>query len=443
MRLPDDVLTLMTRLQEAGYTAYAVGGCVRDSLLGKEPQDWDLCTSALPDEMKTVFAGEHVVETGLKHGTLTVVLRHQPYEITTYRVDGAYTDHRHPDSVSFVGQIDQDLARRDFTINAMASGSDGRILDLFEGRADLEKRLIRCVGDPEKRFEEDALRILRALRFASTLDFEIDSATDRAIRSMYPSLERVAAERIRVELVKLLCGPGCGRILRSYDEVITFLIPCMKPTVGYAQDNPHHKYTVWEHTVRAVENIPPDPALRMTMLLHDSGKPVVRTTDEQGIGHYFGHQQVSAELAGETLEQLRFDKAMSARIVKLVAAHDIPITTDRRILLRRLNQFGEEDLRALLLIHRADRTATGTQSAEEAQRHYENRTAALDQLLREQPCFTLKDLQVNGRDLAALGYQGKEIGEELDFLLGQVMDGSLENNRDRLTEAAAEKKGGS
>lgn len=435
MRLPDPVRSLLSRLQAAGFSAYAVGGCVRDTLLGREPGDWDLCTSAMPEQMEAVFRGEHLLETGLRHGTLSVVLNHVPYEITTYRVDGDYTDHRHPDSVSFVDRIDQDLARRDFTVNAMACDPDGRILDLFEGRQDLDRRLIRCVGIPAHRFEEDALRILRALRFASVLDFAIDPDTDQAIHALYPTLEKVAAERIRSELVKLLCGPGAGRILRAYSDVITFLIPCLKPAVGYQQDNPHHLYTVWEHTVRAVENVPPDPILRTTMLLHDSGKPFTRTTDEKGIGHYRGHQAASARLAAEVLKKLRFDRASSDRIVRLVEAHDIPLSTDRKLLLRRLNRFGEEDLRALFLIHRADRIATGTRNPVHAQEHMEALNAALDALLAEKPCYSLKDLQINGNDLMALGIRGRDIGLTLENLLNRVIEESLPNEKAALLAA--------
>ena len=436
MNLPVPVQTILSRLREAGYSAYAVGGCVRDTLLGKEPKDWDICTSAQPGQTRTVFAKEHLVETGLKHGTVTVVLDHVPYEITTYRVDGAYTDHRHPDTVAFVDQVDQDLSRRDFTVNAMACGEDGEILDLFGGREDLSRRLIRCVGNPAARFGEDALRVLRALRFASVLDFEIDTDTEQAVREMYPTLNRVAAERIREELIRMLCGKGVGRILREYTEVITFLIPCLKPSVGYDQQNPHHLYTVWEHIIRAVELVPPEPVLRMTMLLHDSGKPMTRTTDEQGTGHYKGHQAVSARLAAETLAGLRFDRASADRIVRLVEAHDIPLSTERKRLLRLLNRFGETDLRALFQIHMADRIATGTRNPEHAREHFEELNAALDALLAEKPCFTLKDLQVRGDDLTARGMRGPEVGNTLRRLLEQVMDGTLPNTKEALLDSA-------
>ena len=438
MVLPGKVSALISRLQAAGYSAYAVGGCVRDTLLGRTPKDWDLCTSALPEQMQAVFAGEHVLETGLKHGTLTVILDHEPFEITTYRVDGAYTDHRHPSSVCFVDQIDQDLARRDFTVNAMACDGNGEILDLYGGKQDLARKQIRCVGEPSLRFEEDALRILRALRFASDLDFQIDPETDQAIRTLYPSLSRIAAERIRVELLKMLCGDGVGRILREYPEVITFLIPALKPAIGYCQDNPHHLYTLWEHTVRAVEGVPPDPTLRFAMLMHDTGKPLARVTDAHGIGHYQGHPVLSARLAAETMDRLRFDRAMSQRVQKLVEAHDIPLSTERKMLLRRLSQYGEEDLRDLFKIHLADRIATGTRNPDHARDHFRDLNEALDALMAEKPCFTLKDLCINGRDLTELGYRGKEIGETLNELLNQVLEEKIPNDRDSLMKALRE-----
>ena len=435
MLLPLPVQTLISRLTDAGFTACAVGGCVRDTLLGLPPKDWDICTSALPEEMKKVFDREHVVETGLRHGTLTVILDHVPYEITTYRTEGGYSDHRHPDSVSFIGQIDQDLSRRDFTINAMACTPDGEILDLFHGKCDLADGLVRCVGNPEERFGEDALRILRALRFASALDFRIEEKTARAARRLYSDLRNVSGERIREELLKLLCGPGVGRILREFSEIISFLLPPLKGSLGFLQRNPHHLFTVWEHTVRTVENVPPDPVLRLTMLLHDCGKPFTCVLDSRGIGHFPKHQACSARLAGPALAGLHFDRATESRILRLIEAHDIHLSTDRKELLRRLNQFGESDLRALFQIHRADRISTGTRNPQHAQEHLEELNASLDELLRDNPCFTLKDLQVNGQDLQEIGLRGRPVGEALQFLLEKVMDGIIPNEKGALLQA--------
>ncbi len=437
MQLPSPVLSLLRKLTGAGFSAYAVGGCVRDTCMGKIPHDWDLCTSAKPDDMKMVFAGERVVETGLKHGTLTVIRDHVPYEITTFRTEGAYTDHRHPDAVSFVDEIREDLSRRDFTVNAMACAEDGRVLDLFGGREDLSARIIRCVGEPELRFEEDALRILRALRFASMLDFSLAPDTAAVIHRLYPTLERVSAERIREELFKLICGPGVGRILREYADVFAFLIPPIASAVGYDQENPHHLFTVWEHTVRTVENVPPLLPLRLTMLLHDLGKPLARTTDERGIGHYAGHQRISAEIARKTMANLRCDTALTERVTRLVEAHDIPLDPTRKTMLHRLNRFGEEDLRALFLIHRADRISTGTRNPDHADDRCRELNAALDALLAEKPCFSLKDLAVNGRDLTALGMSGPEVGKALNCLLGAVLDETAPNEKESLLRLLA------
>ncbi len=442
INLPADVAVLLAMLRDAGYPAYAVGGCVRDALLGIEPHDWDICTSALPAQMQQVFRGLHTVDTGLKHGTLTVVVNHGPYEITTFRVDGAYTDHRHPDTVSFVDNIAEDLSRRDFTVNAIAWSPDAGLVDLFGGREDLAAGVIRCVGEPALRFDEDALRILRALRFASVYDFTIDPATDAAARKLAPSLAGVAGERIREELLKLLCGRGAGRILRAYPDILSEIIPEIRPMIGYDQQNHHHSYDLWEHTVRAVENMPPEADLRLAMLLHDTGKPLVRTTDEHGEGHYRGHQQASAVIAARAADTLRLDNATRDRVLLLVRYHDIPLRTesgeinlDRSFLLRKLNRFGETDLRDLIRIHRADRIATGYSSPEREDRRMKERLDALDALLAEKPCYTLKDLAVNGHDLQAAGLRGKEIGETLQRLLEDVMDGRVENSRDALLRA--------
>ncbi len=446
LTLPAHVSDLLTRLTQAGFSAYVVGGCVRDSLLDLTPHDWDICTSALPEQMQSVFSGLHTVETGLKHGTLTVIVEHVPYEVTTYRIDGDYTDHRHPDSVRFVDDLTQDLARRDFTVNAMAWSPDAGLADPFGGQRDLADGLIRCVGKPEQRFEEDALRVLRALRFASVYDFAIEPATASALRAKAPDLKLVAGERIREELLKLLCGKAAGRILREYPEVIAEIIPAIRPMIGYDQRNHHHSYDLWEHTVRGVEGVPADPVLRLVMLLHDTGKPAVRTTDEKGEGHYKGHPKVSEEIARRTAESLRLDNAFRDRLCTLVLHHDTPlrtqdgeINTDRSFLLRRLNRYGEENLRALFIIHCSDRIATGYSTPEREKARLAERMAALDALLAEQPCFALKDLAVNGRDLTAAGLKGKAVGEALQALLEAVMDARVPNEKEALLSELAGK----
>ena len=441
MNLPRTVSDLINRLEKSGFSAYAVGGCVRDTLRGEQPHDWDLCTSARPEEMLEVFRGMHIVETGLKHGTLTVVADHVPYEITTFRTDGIYTDHRHPDAVTFVRDVAGDLSRRDFTINAMAYSPLSGLVDLFGGQEDLSRGIIRCVGVPRERFEEDALRILRALRFASVFDFSLDPGTSEALRLLAPSLEHVAAERIREELMKLLCGPGSGRILRDYPEVLSCVIPEIRPMIGYDQRNHHHHFDLWEHTVQCVENVPPEETLRLTMLLHDTGKPSVCTVDEKGEAHYRGHQAASAEIAERVTDALRCDRETRDRVIRLVRYHDIPLRTDtgavnldRSFLLRRLNRFGEADLRALFLIHHADRIATGYTTREREDIRLAERMNALDTLMADQPCFTLKDLAVNGNDLKSLGLQGPALGSALQQLLEAVMDGRIANEKKELYE---------
>ena len=434
-KLPEGAEFVLRRLHEAGYQGYVVGGCVRDTLLGKAPKDWDVCTNALPHEMQRVFADCHVIETGLQHGTLTVMYRHEPFEVTTFRVDGEYTDHRHPDEVIFVADVREDLSRRDFTVNAMAWSEETGVVDAFGGQEDLERRLIRCVGEPEKRFGEDALRIMRALRFASVYGFAIDPATDAAIHALKDTLKDVAAERIRVELQKLLCG-GAGEILRAYRDVIFTIFPALAAMDGFDQRTHHHLWDVWEHTVRAVEAVPPTETLRLAMLLHDCGKPGCFTVDEDGQGHAYGHEERSVRLAEEMLAALKMDNATRDRVLQLIACHGWPVTPDRRLLKRRLNQLGEEALRQLIEVKRADALATGTKDPAAVELHRTETLAALEALLAQKPCVTLKDMAVNGRDMMALGAKGRVVGETLQWLLEQLLDDALPNDREALLSAA-------
>ncbi len=436
IQLPSNVERILTLLNRAGYKAYVVGGCVRDALLSKTPKDWDVCTSALPDDMERVFHGFRVVETGLKHGTLTVVLDGVPYEITTFRVDGAYTDHRHPDGVTFVTDVREDLARRDFTINAMAYHPAEGLIDAFGGQEDLQHKVIRCVGQSEERFREDALRILRALRFASVYGFTIDEETAKAAHTLKETLNLVAAERIRAELGKLLCGQGCGAILRAYRDILGQILPQLTPMFDFPQCSPYHRFDVWEHTVRSVENVPTTEALRFTMLLHDAGKPATFTRDEAGIGHFHGHAACSEKIAEEVMTRLRMDKATAQRVILLVKHHDISLSTDSRLLKRRLNQFGEEALRQLIDVQEADQIAKGTCDPEEIRASADALRQALDALLASAPCFTLKDLAVNGRDIAAIGAKGSAIGDILQHLLSCVMDDTLPNEKEPLLREA-------
>ena len=436
--LPQGAAFVLKRLHDAGYQAYVVGGCVRDTLLGIAPKDWDVCTNALPHEMQRVFGDCHVIETGLQHGTLTVMYDHEPYEVTTFRVDGEYTDHRHPDEVIFVTDVREDLSRRDFTVNAMAWSEETGVVDAFGGQEDLAARLIRCVGDARKRFGEDALRIMRAMRFASVYGFAIDPDTDEAIHELKNTLDDVAAERIRVELAKLLCGAGAGNILRTYRDVIFTLFPALAPMDGFDQRTPHHLWDVWEHTVRAVEAVPATETLRLAMLLHDCGKIAAFSVDDRGEGHAYGHEEHSVRIAQKVLADLKLDNATRDRVLTLIGSHGWPVTPERRLLKRRLNQLGEEALRQLIEVKRADALATGTKDTSAVEAHRAQTLSALDALLAENPCVTLRDMAVNGRDLMAMGAKGRAVGETLQWLLEQVLDEILPNEREVLLAAAQE-----
>lgn len=431
---------LIECLEKKGHEAWVVGGCVRDAFLGKEPKDWDICTSARPEEIMEVFSGDssdyHTVPTGLKHGTVTVVFRGMPYEVTTYRIDGAYQDHRHPDEVRFVDSVDEDLSRRDFTINSMAYHPVRGLRDPFHGEDDLKKGIIRCVGVSEKRFEEDALRILRGLRFASVLGFSIDHDTDAAIRRLYPTLSMVASERIQTELVKLLCGEGAGQILRTYPEVVVHILPELRDCIGFEQHNPHHLYDVYEHTVRAVDASPKEKVLRLTMLFHDTGKPGTFQMDDAGIGHMHGHEKLSAALALQAMDRLRMDIKTRDQVELLVLHHDISLSPDRKLLLRRLNQLGEESFLQLLEVQRADETAKGTVEQKKIELRHDEMLSALQALLAEKPCYTLSSLQVRGGDMMELGLRGKEIGQMLETLLQNVMNGTVDNVKEELLSFA-------
>ena len=292
--LPAQVNTALARLHDAGYEAYIVGGCVRDRIMGREPKDYDITTSALPEQTAAVFAGERIIETGMKHGTVTVLLDGEPLEITTFRIDGTYSDSRHPDAVTFTPSLREDLARRDFTMNAMAYSSETGLVDPFGGQADIAAKYIRCVGDPDLRFREDALRILRALRFSSVLGFPIEPETDGAARYLCLLLKKISAERVFSELKQLLCGPDVRRVLLDYAGVLGAVLPEILPMQGFDQRNPHHCYDILEHTAAAVEAMPPEPALRLAALLHDVGKPECFFTDEDGVGHFYGHPKAGA-----------------------------------------------------------------------------------------------------------------------------------------------------
>ena len=429
--LPPQVNTALTLLNQAGFEAFVVGGAVRDLLRGAAVHDWDITTSALPEQTKEVFAGYRLIETGLKHGTVTVLMDGLPLEITTYRTDGTYSDHRRPDRVEFTRSLEDDLARRDFTINAMAYHPHTGVVDPFGGQADLNARIIRCVGNPDKRFQEDALRMLRALRFASRLGFSIEKETAAAIHRNKELLSSIAAERIREELTGLLCGCCVESVLRQYHDVLSLPIPEIALLVGFKQHNRHHCHDVWGHTIAAVASIPEEPVLRWAALLHDTGKPARFTLDEKGVGHFYGHAEESTKIADAVTARLRFDNASREQIRFLVEQHHLFTDVSERSVKRAIQRFGAQRLRQLLWMFRADTLGKSPFCLARLDSIREL-ASTIDRLAGTMDRFTVKDLAVNGNDLMALGFSGPQIGQALDSLVNAVVFDSLENKKDVL-----------
>jgi len=439
MDMPKNVDTAINLLQSAGFEAYAVGGCVRDSLLGKTPNDWDITTSAKPEDMKSVFAEFHCIDTGIKHGTVTVVIDGEPLEITTFRLDGEYEDNRHPKSVTFTSDLGADLGRRDFTVNAMAYSKMTGTVDLFGGQNDLKNGIIRCVGDPDRRFNEDALRILRALRFASALDFEIEEKTAQSLLKNRALLGNISEERIAKELLKLVCGKGAKRILTDFAPVLFEILPELQPMYKNSHDNPHHCYDIYEHTLIAVESIDPEPTLRFAMLLHDCGKPAVKKFDENGVAHFYGHQRISAEISAQILARLKVSNKFRDEILFLVSNHDRwELYENTEKMPRYLSKFGLDGVLNLLKVMRADVLA---QSPEYRYRLYQIADAeeTAKNLAAQKPCLSLSELQINGRTLMDIGIpQGRKLGAVLAQLLDEVIDGVTKNTQEALTTRARE-----
>ncbi|MEA4994103.1 MAG: HD domain-containing protein [Oscillibacter sp.] len=424
---------ILKALEEHGHEAHCVGGCVRDSLLGREPGDWDVATSALPEETMALFPGR-AAPTGLRHGTVTVREGTLPVEVTTFRTDGRYTDRRRPDSVAFTRSLRDDLSRRDFTVNAMGLDLRGTLTDPFGGREDLKNRLLRCVGNPEERFQEDALRILRCLRLAAVLGFDLEEETAQELRACRKLLRDVAAERIQVELTKLLCGPAAAEVLRKFPEVAGTVVPELLPMVGFDQHSRYHCYDVWEHTLHALSEVPAEPVLRWAVLLHDVAKPRCYTRDERG-GHFYGHPTVSAEMADAILRRLKFDNATREAVITLVLWHDREIPRTEKSIRRALRKLGAARLRELTEVKRADNL--GQAPAYRARlKDVEQIRRIMEDLLARDECVSMRQLAVNGRDMLALGLRGPEIGAALEELLSAVVDGDLPNQRSALLRAA-------
>ena len=433
--IPDAVQQALQLLNQAGYEAYLVGGCVRDFLLGQQPHDWDITTNAKPTAIKTVFAAYPTLETGIQHGTITVLLQELPIEITTYRTESVYSDHRHPDAVCFASQLQADLSRRDFTINALAYHPQTGLLDYVQGQRDLQQKLIRTVGNPQTRFQEDPLRILRGLRLAAVLGFQIQPQTAQAMLQQKEWLQTIAAERIQQEFSRLLCGTEAANVLRNHIATISVFLPELSAMVGFQQYNPHHIYDVWEHTLHALDTLPPNLVLRLTMLFHDCGKP--QTFQKiHGIGHFYGHAQASEATAQTALQRLKFPQKIIAQVLPLIKYHDMVIPTEEVFLKRWLQKRGEAFVRQLLQIKRADNLGQHPQF-HYRQQEISQQEQLLTQILQEKQCFQRKDLAIHGNDLLQLGYpQNESIGIVLQLLLDAVIQNQLPNEKEALLQKA-------
>ena len=436
MYLPDYVCTCISRLENAHFPCYAVGGCVRDALLGLQPHDYDLCTAATPEQIKAVFSDRRLILAGEKHGTVGVITDGGVVEITTFRTEGGYGDNRHPDWVRFVDDITEDLARRDFTVNAMAYSPVRGLADPFGGKNDLKNRTLRAVGDPETRFNEDSLRILRGVRFAVRYGLSVESATWQAMQMLAPLMDNLARERVFDELCKLL-PLVTAEDLPRFAPILVQIIPELAPTVGFDQHSPHHAYDVFTHTAHVTETVPADLTLRWAALLHDTGKVPAYTTDENGRGHFYGHAQLSANMADALLHRLKAPNALRERVVQLIDLHMTKIPPEKKTLRRWLSKLGPETLEQMLTLQKADTSSKGICKDDELQQFVQLRQL-LDEILAEDACLSLTDLAVDGHDLMALGFSGPAIGQALNRLLELVLEEQLPNEKTALLNAAKE-----
>ena len=434
IRLPEAVKYIIQTIEDAGFEAYAVGGCVRDSILNREPNDWDITTSATPEQVKQLFT--HTIDTGLKHGTVTVLIKKVCYEVTTYRIDGEYEDGRHPKEVSFTSQLSEDLRRRDFTINAMAYNESKGLVDLFGGQEDLKAGIIRCVGDARERFTEDALRIMRAVRFSAQLGYVIEEETANAIKELAPTLSRISVERIQVELVKLLVSPHPEYVLKLYEMGLTkVFMPEFDVLMETGQNNPHHAYSVGMHTVKALQASCEDKTIRLATLLHDIAKPTTKTTDEKGIDHFFGHQNVSADMSKKILRRLRFDNDTIDTVALLIMYHDYGngALVTSKFTRKLIHKVGKGNFLSLLEVKRADVSAQSDYEQEEKLAKIAALRAFYDEVLEKDMCVNLKELAVTGSDLIQAGMKpGKELGIALNRLLEVVLEEPEKNNKETL-----------
>lgn len=432
--LPEKVKFIIDTITEAGYEAYAVGGCIRDSILGRIPDDWDITTSAKPEQVKALF--RRTVDTGIQHGTVTVMLEKEGFEVTTYRIDGEYEDSRHPKEVIFTPNLVEDLKRRDFTINAMAYNDSTGLVDVFDGIGDIEKHMIRCVGDAEARFTEDALRMMRAIRFSAQLGYEIESETKAAICRLAGNLKNISAERIQTELVKLLVSPHPDYLRVAYETGVTgVILPEFDACMETEQVHPHHCYSVGEHTLHGLTYVPARKELRLAMLFHDMGKPQTLTVDQVGCTHFQGHPGVGKEMTRKIMKRLRFDNDTLHTVMALVENHDYGNGTepDKRFIRRAVNRIGEDVFPLLYDVKKADTLAQSDFRREEKLERLEKAKSLYLEILEEAQCVSLKTLAVTGSDLIAHGMKpGKEIGDILHQLLEHVLDHPEDNHKEIL-----------
>lgn len=440
IQIPKQVQKILNIFNYNGFEAYVVGGCVRDSILGKVPDDWDITTNALPSQTMECFKSYKIIETGLKHGTITIIINHKPFEVTTYRIDGKYSDNRRPDNVAFTRDLKEDLSRRDFTINAMAYNPKKGLIDFFGGQEDIQNKIINCVGNPDLRFSEDALRIMRAIRFASVLDFKISENTSLSIHKNKHLLNNIACERISAELNKLLLGDGVKTILTDFTDVICEFIPEIKPMVGFNQNSIYHHLDVWQHTVESVAQAKKEIIYRITMLFHDMGKPLCYSEDSQGIGHFYGHNKYSAKIAETRLKALRYDNFTISRVKSLVLYHDYDIKPTTKSIKRLLNKLGQETVSQLFEIKKADTKAHSNKCLRRLE-DIQKLEFIFNQVLEQNQCFSLRNLAINGNDLIAIGIpKGKQIGVILNKLMDKVIDETIPNDKDKLLKEIINRK---
>lgn len=439
IQLPEKVKFIIDTIMEAGYEAYAVGGCIRDFILGRTPDDWDITTSAKPDQVKALFP--RTIDTGIQHGTVTVMLDKEGFEVTTYRIDGEYEDGRHPKEVTFTANLVEDLKRRDFTINAMAYNDKAGLVDVFEGMRDIEKKVIRCVGDPMQRFTEDALRLMRAVRFSAQLGYGIDEKTLDAMREISPNLVHISAERIQSELIKLVISPHPEKLRIAYETGITkIILPEFDACMETEQNNPHHCYSVGEHTLRAMQEIRADKVLRLAMLFHDIGKPGTLTVDEEGIVHFHGHPALSEKMTRDILKRLKFDNDTIYMTTNLVRYHDYDVEPGPKYVRRAIMKTGEDVFPLLFDVKLADIKAQSTYMRKEKVERLEAVRQVYEEVVAQKQCVSLKTLAVTGKDLMReMGMQpGPEIGLILKKLLDLVIEDPSLNEREILIKAAEE-----